>query len=94
MGTFGKLKFPWLSVLVVRVYSLTGLVITTVAPGTTAPDGSVTTPVTDELPEVWARAWIVLSAKQKIATQTAAADLRRMSASIFFWFEVISSPIL
>jgi hypothetical protein len=43
-GTFGKLKAPELSVVVERSYWLTGLCMVTVAPTTTAPEGSVTVP--------------------------------------------------
>jgi hypothetical protein len=55
-GTFGKLKFPLLSVVVLRSYSLTGLWMLTVAFGTTAPDESTTVPEIDpELPVDWAK---------------------------------------
>jgi hypothetical protein len=42
----GKLKAPELSVVVERPYWLTGLWMVTVAPATTAPEGSVTVPAT------------------------------------------------
>jgi hypothetical protein len=54
-GTFGKLKLPELSVVVDRSNWLTGLCMVTVAPATTALEGSVTVPVTlAELP-TWAK---------------------------------------
>jgi len=51
-GTFGMANLPDASVVVVRSKALTGLRIVTVAFGTTAPDGSTTTPTTElELPD-------------------------------------------
>jgi hypothetical protein len=48
------LKLPLLSVVVERLNWLTGLWIVTVAFGTTAPEGSKTTPATDvEFPPAW-----------------------------------------
>src|ERR1700677_898050 len=47
-GTLGKLKFPEASVVAERSKPLTGLCMVTAALATTAPDGSVTVPVTFE----------------------------------------------
>src|ERR1017187_1456435 len=64
---FVKLNRPSPSVVADRLNWLTGLWISTVAPGTTAPVGSETTPVSDEFPDVCALPLLTQSAKQTIA---------------------------
>ena len=90
---FGKLNRPALSVVVDRSNWLTGLWISMVAPGTTAPDGSATTPLSDEFPVVCALALMTPSAKQNIATAIALINLYCKGVWLVSCVEIISSPI-
>src|ERR1035438_8082861 len=90
---FGKLNRPALSVVVDRSNWLTGLWISMVAPGTTAPDGSETTPLSDEFPVVCALALMTQSAKQNIATAIALINLYCKGVLLVSCVEIISPPI-
>lgn len=90
---FGKLNRPALSVVVDRSNWLTGLWISMVAPGTTAPDGSETTPLSDEFPVVCALALMTQSAKQNIASAIALINLYCKAVWFVSCVEIISSPI-
>jgi hypothetical protein len=72
---FVKVNRPSPSVVVVRLNWLTGLWISTVAPGTTAPVGSETTPLSDEFPEVCALALLTQSTKQINTATTALTNM-------------------
>src|ERR1035437_7032425 len=64
-----------------------------VAPGTTAPDGSATTPLSDEFPVVCALPLMAQTAKQNTTTTTALTNLYWKAISFVSCFEVISPPI-
>src|ERR1035438_1004457 len=64
-----------------------------VAPGTTAPDGSATTPLSDEFPVVCALALMTQSVKQNINTAIVPTTLCCKVVLLVSCFEIISSPI-
>src|SRR5208337_4523753 len=64
-----------------------------VAPGTTAPNGSATTPLSDEFPVVCALASLAQRTKQKSPTTNALTNLCRNTLPVFSCFDIISSPI-
>src|ERR1022692_2103961 len=92
-GNVGKLNRTALSVVVDRSNWLTGLWISMVAPGTTAPDGSATTPLSDEFPVVCALPLMTQSAKQNIASAIALINLYCKAVWFVSCVEIISSPI-
>jgi hypothetical protein len=76
------LKLPLLSVVVERLKALTGLCISTVAFGTTAPEGSKTVPVTDvEFPPDCAYA-VRPSTMQKRIVEAANSDFLQKASMI------------
>src|ERR1039457_6999249 len=90
---FGKPNRPALSVVVDRSNWLTGLRISMVAPDTTAPEGSATTPLSDEFPVVCALALMTPSAKQNIATAIAVINLYCKGVLLVSCVEIISPPL-